>query len=126
MRLPRVTKRRIIVAALVTLSLGWFGWRLRNAEQAFDPIEWQDPLKVKQGARLGMADHLLAQGTLRGKARSEVVKLLGEPSDEGYFRDWDLVYWLGPERGFMSIDSEWLVVRLGRDGRVAEYRIVRD
>jgi hypothetical protein len=52
--------------------------------------------------------------------------LLGEPSDEGYFREWDFVYWLGPERSYMGIDSEWLVVRLGRDGRVTEYRIVRD
>jgi hypothetical protein len=116
----------IIATALVTLCLAWFGWRLRSAERAFDPIAWQDPVQVKQGARLRGADHLLSRGTLRGKARSEVVKLLGEPSDEGYFRDWDLVYWLGPERGYMSIDSEWLVVRLGRDDRVVEYRIVRD
>jgi hypothetical protein len=73
-----------------------------------------------------MADRLVAQDTLWGMTRSDVVKQLGEPSDEGYFRQRDLVYWLGPERGFMSIDSEWLVLRLGRDGRVTEFRIVRD
>jgi hypothetical protein len=50
----------------------------------------------------------------------------GKPSEEGYFREWDLVYWLGPERGYMSIDSEWMVLRLGKDGKVAECRIVRD
>ena len=37
-----------------------------------------------------------------------------------------MVYWLGDERGYMSIDSEWLVVRLDGEGKVAEYRIVRD
>ena len=52
--------------------------------------------------------------------------MLGEPPETEYFRDWDLVYWLGPERGFMSIDSEWLVLRLHENGRAAECRIVRD
>jgi hypothetical protein len=73
-----------------------------------------------------MADRLVSCGTLRGKTRQQVIELLGDPSDEGYFRQFDLVYWLGPERGFMSIDSEWLVLRLGRDERVVECRIVRD
>jgi hypothetical protein len=31
-----------------------------------------------------------------------------------------------PERGFISIDSEWLVVRFDTAGKVSEYRIVRD
>ena len=43
-----------------------------------------------------------------------------------YFADYQLVYWLGPERGFISLDSEWLAVRIGPDQRVAEARIVRD
>jgi hypothetical protein len=73
-----------------------------------------------------MADWLVGSGTLRGKTRQDVITLLGEPSDEGYFRKWDLVYWLGPERGYFSIDSEWLVLRLGRDDRVIECRIDRD
>jgi hypothetical protein len=73
-----------------------------------------------------MADRILAWGTLRGKSRSQVIKLLGEPPETGYFRKWELVYYLGPERGFISIDSEWLVLRFGRDGRVAEERIVTD
>jgi hypothetical protein len=68
----------------------------------------------------------VARGTLQGKTRRQVIELLGKPSDDGYFRDWHLVYWIGPERGFMSIDSEWLVLRLGRDDRVVECRIVRD
>jgi hypothetical protein len=33
---------------------------------------------------------------------------------------------LGAERGLFSIDNEWLVVRIGDDGRVAEASIVRD
>ncbi len=73
-----------------------------------------------------MADRLVAQRTLRGKTRVEVVALLGEPPPTEYFRNWDLVYWLGPERALFSIDCEWLVFRLDQTGRVADYRIVRD
>jgi hypothetical protein len=44
-----------------------------------------------------------------------------------YFKDWDLVYWLGREReAFIGIDSEWLVVRFDTKGRVRDYKIIRD
>jgi len=55
-----------------------------------------------------------------------VVDLLGEPPPTEYFKGWDLVYRLGMERGFISIDSEWLVLRLAPGGRVAEARLVTD
>jgi hypothetical protein len=108
------------VAAVIVI------WRLWFPGRAFDPVAWQDEAQVRQEVRLGMADRLVAQGTLHGKTRTEVVEMLGEPPLTEYFRDWDLVYWLGPERGFIRIDSEWLVIRLSPDGRVSEYRIVRD
>lgn len=73
-----------------------------------------------------MADQLIAHGTLEGRTRSEIVDLLGEPPPTGYFREWDLVYWLGPERGFISIDSEWLVIRFDENDRVADHKIARD
>ena len=55
-----------------------------------------------------------------------VLHRVGEPPPTGYFAAWDMVYWLGPERGFIRIDSEWLVLRLAKDGRVLDNRIVRD
>ena len=72
-----------------------------------------------------MADGLLKSNALIGKRRQEIVALLGEPPATSYFSEWDMVYVLGPERGFISIDSEWLVLRL-EHGRVAEARLVRD
>jgi hypothetical protein len=121
-------RRRTLHVALAVLAVAAVVvmWRLRFPGQAFDPVAWQDEAQVRQEVRLGMADRLVAQGTLRGKVRAEVVEMLGEPPPTGYFSEWDLVYWLGPERGFIRIDSEWLVIRLGPDGRVTEYRIVRD
>jgi hypothetical protein len=35
------------------------------------------------------------------------------------------VYWLGPERGFISIDSEWLGIKF-KDNVVIEVEILRD
>lgn len=73
-----------------------------------------------------MADRFVARGLLFGKTKDDIVAMLGDPPETGYFHDWDLVYWLGQERGFIGIDSEWLVVRFGQDGFVTEYHIVHD
>jgi hypothetical protein len=53
-----------------------------------------------------------------GLTRQEVIALLGEPRRTEYFKEFDIVYYLGPQRGFMGIDSEWLVLKLNPDGRV--------
>lgn len=83
--------------------------------------------------RLTMVDDLLDSGVLDDKSLSEVLELLG-PDDgpegtgygAGYFRNWDLVYWLGTERGFIGIDSEWLVVKFDSTDRVSRCRIATD
>lgn len=120
-------RRRTQVAAIlgaitgvVILGRMWFVGR------PFDAAAWQADANVGSGVRQAMADRLLARSALIGKTRSEVVALLGEPPETGYFRRWHVVYWLGPERGFFSIDSEWLVLRFGASGRVAEARLVTD
>ena len=73
-----------------------------------------------------MVDDLLERHKLDEMTRAEVVALLGEPDATPYFREWDMVYWLGPERGLMGIDSEWLVLRLDEHQHVVEHRVVTD
>jgi hypothetical protein len=73
-----------------------------------------------------MADRSIARTALRGMTRAEVVRSLSEPLPLDRLSGWDLAYDLGPERGFMSIDSEYLVLRLGPDGKVTAYDIVTD
>jgi hypothetical protein len=63
---------------------------------------------------------------LDGKRKEEVLALLGEGSDASYWREWDLRYWLGPQRGLIRIDSEWLVVRFDGSGYVKEYAVISD
>ena len=46
------------------------------------------------------------------KSRDEIEKILGPSLEIGYFTssERDLIYALGPERGFFGIDSEWLLI----------------
>lgn len=97
-------------------------------QQRFDAAAWSrnDKSSLDCPTRLSMIDSIIEDKRLEGLARDEIVGLLGAPDDTEYFKDWDFVYHLGPERGFMSIDSEWLVIRFGPDGRVREQAVVRD
>ena len=125
MRFPRMTLRRwMVVVAFVSLCLGWFVWASTHPGRAFDPVAWKDPVQVEQGVRLSMADRLVAWHTLAGKTREQVLDLLGEPASRRAAGE--LIYYLGPERGFISIDSEWLSLLFGPDGRVAHSFIWRD
>lgn len=76
--------------------------------------------------RLRMVDDLLESNRLSGATRQQVEQLLGPPDATEYFKDWSMVYWLGPERGTFRIDSEWLVLRLDEKGVVRELRSVTD
>lgn len=73
-----------------------------------------------------MIEHLIWSRKLDGLSRGELVALLGAPSNAGYFRGRDYVYWLGNERSLFSIDSEWLVIDVDASGRVSHYEVVRD
>ena len=97
-------------------------------EGSFDGAAWlrNDKRDAMWPARLTMVDDLLERGLLAGATRDSVARLLGHADQTEYFNDWDRVYWLGPERGLIRIDSEWLVIKFGADGRVSEARLVRD
>jgi hypothetical protein len=123
----RPIPRQVIAAGVAGgLAAAFVIWRFWFPGREFDPVAWKEEAQMLQEVRLRMADRLIAQGTLYGKTRAELVEMLGEPPPNEYFREWDLVYRLGPERGYIRMDSEWLVIRLSPVGRVTEYRIVRD
>jgi hypothetical protein len=93
---------------------------------AFDSALWR-AAKVDEGGsvRLQMADSLVAEKRLIGLSRAQVTELLGPP-DGDKFTSSDMVYVLGPERGFMSVDYEWLLLTLGKNERVTKAEIVTD
>jgi hypothetical protein len=95
----------------------------------FDSAAWKAQSMdegVMWPTRLRMVDDLFERNLRNGLFRAQVEELLGPADKTSYFRNWDLVYQLGPERGNFRIDDEWLVFRLDPRGRVVEYRIVRD
>lgn len=108
------------------LVVAWGAKRVLFPGRGFDAAAWALDADYGRGPRLEMADRLVARSALLGRTRAEVVAQLGEPPPTAYFSDWDLVYWLGPERGLLSIDSEWLVVRFSSAGTASDCRIVRD
>lgn len=106
----------------------FFGDSIRERwnRKRFDSVEWQSVQSRTNAVRIRMVDDLLRRHNFRGMTPDQVTALLGEPDKTEYFRNWDLVYWLGPERGFISIDSEWLVFRIDTQKEVSDYQIVRD
>ena len=92
----------------------------------FDPIRWKnEESNFKKAVRIRMVDDLLKTHTLIGMTKEQINELLGVPPETSYFREYDYVYWLGPERGLFSIDSEWLVIKF-ENNKAIEAKIVRD
>jgi hypothetical protein len=89
-------------------------WKDRNQAESDDPV------------RIRMVDDLINSKQLNHLSRTDLETILGKPTASNYFRDYDLVYWLGPERAFMGIDSEWLAIKLHKSGFVSSYKIVSD
>ena len=92
----------------------------------FDSTVWQSGSAFTNSVRIQMVDDLLRKHQFIGVSQEEVTSILGKPDQTNNFGKWNMTYRLGPERGFISIDDEWLVFRLDDQKKVAEYRIVTD
>ena len=110
----------VVIALAAGCVMGVFAVRERHR---FTREKWlADP-----GKRTQIVDDLLEDHELVGMTRAQILELLGGHDNEsGYFQqEQRLVYWLGPERGLMSIDSEWLILDFSGDV-VADCYITRD
>ncbi|NMW32892.1 hypothetical protein HKD42_12545 [Altererythrobacter sp. RZ02] len=94
--------------------------------RAFDSDDWRAAKDDGSQTRVEMIEHLTRSGTLDELAKQQVFDLLGECRDTAYFNEWDCVYRLGDQRGFFSLDSEWLVIDFSQDGIVQRYEVVSD
>ncbi len=97
-----------------------------SSDISFDSAQWKSaPLYGINDIRYRMHNNLLKKHKLIGMPKEEIVKLLGPQSDPSYFQSWDLRYWMGPEPGFISLDSIWIIMKL-KDNKVIKYEIVTD
>jgi hypothetical protein len=103
----------LVTGILVGLAVA--GWFIFRPGRHSDASAWKNSA-TPASARLRMADDLVNSQRLLGLTRQEVVTLLGDPPKTEYFKEFDFVYYVGPERGFMSIDSEWLLLKFDADG----------
>jgi hypothetical protein len=125
---PRVLLAVIVAFGAAALSLVYAS-RSQLPPVPFDKTIWLNGETVEfssDAPRLRMADGLVDSRILLGKRRSELESLLGPPTKTDKFRNFDLVYWLGADRGFMGIDSEWLVIRLDSNDKTIRASIVSD
>ncbi|HEY5851687.1 MAG TPA: outer membrane protein assembly factor BamE [Lysobacter sp.] len=125
MRANKAPTITAVVLAVVAV-LGGVYWQLMCGPIAFEHSVWLRGEASPGSPRLRMADGLLRSEVLSGMSRSEVEALLGPPTVTDTFMGSGLGYWLGPERGFIRIDSEWLTLHFDRAGKVSEVRIVTD
>jgi outer membrane protein assembly factor BamE (lipoprotein component of BamABCDE complex) len=67
-----------------------------------------------------MVDDLLNRYNLVGMSRAQIVDLLGSSNPkESKQSSSEYIYYLGRERGFISIDDEWLDIKFQGDLVVA-------
>ncbi|MBY0112617.1 MAG: hypothetical protein K2Y21_07335 [Phycisphaerales bacterium] len=120
---------------LAAIGVLWFlafggnvSWSEPEYSVSFRSEQWRatPATLARSSIRLRMVNDLLKNHSPLGLHRDNVVSLLGPPDDTPYFRNYDMVYLLGPERGFFSVDSEWLILKLTPDGRVSEAKLVTD
>lgn len=93
--------------------------------KTFVSAEWKTHLDDRNPIKLQMVHNMLSRHQLIGMSIKDVDELLGKPPKSSYFRDYDYVYWLGPERNFAGIDSEWLGIKF-HDGVVVEVKMLID
>ncbi|RHW42783.1 hypothetical protein D1B31_04175 [Neobacillus notoginsengisoli] len=120
--------KTIKVVMLTLLSIGLFaGGVLFLLHLLFSPDQFnRDRWLNEPGERVEMVDSLLSEVRLKGMSKAEIIDLLGEQGEEAYLESDNLVYYLGDERGFISIDSEWLIIRFDNHDRVTDYEIKTD
>ena len=113
----RILKIYAIILVCVAFLIFYY-----HDTHVFTTKKWVDSPKQ----RVNMVDDLLNHYSLEGLSRSEIMNLLGNETEGAYFKEVDnMVYYLGNERGFISIDSEWLIIHFV-DNVVNGYEIVTD
>lgn len=116
----------LVAAYLLIVGFLIFGPTVKSYLQltSFDSTQWKNHLNDQDSIKQKMLRDLLSQHKLIGMSVEDINQLLGSPPKTSYFKDYDYVYWLGPERG-LGVDSEWLCLKFS-DGVVAKADVLTD
>jgi hypothetical protein len=98
----------------------------------FDSARWRDEASASYSRgditdRQKMLGRVVNQ-VLPDANRAQLESLLGVSPPTRYFTELrpDLLYCLGPERGFISIDSEWLAIWFDDNSITARWELLTD
>lgn len=110
----------IFVGLILTIIIAGIVYQYQHS---FSTSKWEK----NPDERTKIVGDLLEDYELVGMRESEIIELLSaDNNDYGYFNeDNRFVYYLGPERGLISIDSEWLILDFV-DGVVVDCYITTD
>ncbi|MDM5234695.1 hypothetical protein COE30_14685 [Bacillus cereus] len=113
----------VMIAGFILLLVCTVQLSMNEYTSKFNQNRWLNA----EEKRVHMVDDLLQKYKLIGKSNEEITKLLGAPTET---RNLEMgattSYYLGNERGFISIDSEHLILQFDNDGKVVEYKVQRD
>jgi hypothetical protein len=124
--LRKVGSRLALVAGIL-VGIAFVFWLVFGCPLPFVASLWHSSLDgTTFNTRYRVADGLELTGRLNGKSRAEVLDLLGLPPPTDKFEDHGLVYVLGPERSWISLDYEWLLVDFDSSGRTSNVTVVSD
>lgn len=117
----------LVLGYFLLVSFLFFGPKVKSYadRMPFESSTWKVHLDGKEPTKQYMVDDLLSRYQLVGMRDNEIEELLGRPPQTNYFKDYDYVYWLGPERSSFGIDSEWLGIKF-HDGFAIKADILRD
>lgn len=131
----RVTALVVVVTMAIGAYAAWRAYRGARSQLSesrcdghttFIQSQWMDTTMARGrlAVRGCMVDDLLEQHELRGMTRAQVVALIGEPDRADDVPGYDMVYWLGPQRGLVGTDSEYLVMKLDQSKRVTSVELI--
>jgi hypothetical protein len=116
-------KYKRILLGLVALTLLFIGlvlftnfgtdkrYETPGPHKRFETQAWINGETSREGIRKAMLTDLMKRHHLIGMRRAEIDALMGPPTITDKFRQYDYVYWLGPDDTYMPIDSTWLCLK---------------
>jgi len=118
---PRKFKLAHIALCLIIIGIIYLGIKFKY-DHTFSTNRWIEYPRE----RVNMVDNMLEKHNLVGQSNEQVIELLGNETENPYFKEVDnYVYYMGDERGLISIDSEWLVITFDNNV-VIDVKIMRD
>jgi uncharacterized protein YpmB len=123
-------KRKFRVIHLFLILFGAFimvnGYHWWTFSKPFDKAEWIAGINDTESPTLRkkMLKNIQSRLLQPGMTQMEIIETLGSSDTDEYFREHDLVYWIGPDSSY--IDSEWLVIDFGEEGKLVSTAVVTD